>query len=426
MCLETSSRRYRALPFVVVALAACGASDRPAGQPPTNDSGSPALDSGSTSHDAGTPPTDSAGVDSAPLPDAAPPLPCEAAGSSVVGVWEDITPPEFKASSILQTTSVAVDPLNPGVVYATAGDKTNGGTGSVGVFKSSDCGATWNKVSAPGSALETGDVWQILVDPIDSKNVWATNGYGNNPTVYKSENGGVDFTPMATDVDHVLMYNFVRTFSIDPTNGQHVVLSYHELCTAPLDPLCMAETRDGGTTWRQFNGPPLSAADLGGDGGGPLVVDDQQVFFMHPTGVWYSSDGGATWNQHLQAYKAPLNNGGPWGWYLSAGGAVYLGVGNMGIFRAQTTAPIAATAWEFLMGSPMATGMVDDGVNLYASIGPRSEPPYFAPLADLTKWTAMPTATSMTGGANTMSFDNGHGIGYGAAWSAGLWRFRTK
>jgi hypothetical protein len=343
-----------------------------------------------------------------------------------VGVWEDITPAEFKVRPTLVTFTVAVDPLHPGTAYASAGDKSNSGTGSVGVFRTTDCGAHWSKVSAAGSMIETGDVWQLVVDFQDSNNLYANDGYGSNPTLYKSADGGVTWSPLATDVNHVLQYNFVRGYSMDPTNTKHIVLGYHELCGAPLSPLCVAETTDGGASWRQFNGPPIAAADLMGDGGGPFVVDANQIFFFHPSGLWYTSDGGKTWVQHFESYKAPLG-GPPWTFYMGTNGALYLGVGITGIFRIQASkAPIDASAWALIPGSPQPTAMVDDGKNLYASSGydMSGHPIYSASLGDLTKWSSM-TSTGMSRGTGAFSYDRGHGVLYSANWQAGLWRLRT-
>src|SRR5438128_2219586 len=79
---------------------------------------------------------DPARVDSGPRTVAA----CPSGTGKAIGVWEDITPTEFRANPRLETTTVAVAASDPRILYASAGDKTNGGNGSVGVFRSNDCG----------------------------------------------------------------------------------------------------------------------------------------------------------------------------------------------------------------------------------------------------------------------------------------------
>lgn len=72
--------------------------------------------------------------------------------SANVGVWQDISPPEFRTPSTMETLTVAVDPVHPNVVYATAGNVTNGGHQGTGVMKSADCGKSWTKISTGRNA----------------------------------------------------------------------------------------------------------------------------------------------------------------------------------------------------------------------------------------------------------------------------------
>jgi hypothetical protein len=366
---------------------------------------------------------------------------CSSLGA--VGVWQDITPAEFRSASNLETTAVVADPQNPGTLYASAGNKTNGGNGSVGVYKSTDCGATWAKISASGSPLESGDVWQLLIDPTNAQTLYATNGYGSSPTIYKSSDGAVTFAPLATDSQH--QENFVRSASIDPTDAEHLVVSYHELCASPRSPLCLSETHDAGATWRQFDGPPVSMSALGGDGGGPMVVSEGAILFFQPgSGVWYTNDDGQTWVEHFQWYNFPGNtdpndpynaalpttNGGPGLGYVGTRG-IYVSFEATGVF--EVAAPYDATglvpsAWKLLAGSPAeGATMIDDGVSLFASaLSDTSGQSYYsAPVGTGTPWQQMARGGGGRG-AGTFSYDVGHHLVYSANWGAGLWRLTSR
>src|SRR5258706_588364 len=76
-------------------------------------------------------------------------------GLPTEGVFEEITPPQVKAEIGTKqadgqtrggTFAIAVDPVNQGTVYA--------GTLLSKVWKSTDCGATWNVVATGTNAMD--------------------------------------------------------------------------------------------------------------------------------------------------------------------------------------------------------------------------------------------------------------------------------
>jgi photosystem II stability/assembly factor-like uncharacterized protein len=104
-------------------------------------------------------------------------LPADAAAG--VDAWTVLTLP-----SNAQAAAVAADPVAAATVYVAAGSQ---------VHRSADGGATWTTEDL--GALNPGDVPPVLssvaVDPTDPDNVVAGGDYGR---VYRSENGGADWT----------------------------------------------------------------------------------------------------------------------------------------------------------------------------------------------------------------------------------------
>jgi hypothetical protein len=349
-------------------------------------------------------------------------LPCSALPAA--GTWQDITPDVFRSRPKLQTLNVVVDPNDPSIVYSVAGDKTNGGNGGTGIYRSLNCGANWVKVSTGRNAalLETGDTWQLAISANNAQTIYATNGYGNNPTLFKSIDGGVNWDPLQPDTIGVT-HNFVQTFALDRTNPEHIVLTFHEDCTGAFAPMCMSESKDGGATWRLFKGP----ASGWKEGAGIVMLGGDRWLFFDGDGVFLTNDGGNSFSEPLKSYAGILN---AWvfGNYVGSDDNVYLGVGNTGII-ASPLAQIDASgkSWMKLPNSPIASTLVDDGTRLYAGDGwdTSGQPFYSAPLAQLSEWTQMKSPQVVSGG-NPMIYDSAHHIVYSANWSGGLWRLVTR
>jgi hypothetical protein len=276
---------------------------------------------------------------------------CNGLGNA--GTWKLISPPAWSSSAKNEALSVMVNPQNPSMVFAAAGDKTNGGNGGTGIYRSTDCGATWMKIStgAHGADLETGDTWQLKMDPGSPQTLYATNGYGSPPSIFKSVNGGVDWSVLIPDGSELAKSvggNFVQGFSIDPTDSQHLVLTFHFNCTGTYAPMCMAETKDGGTTWRAFKGP------TGGwsEGGGPITLGSTTWLYASNGGLYFTKDSGGTWEK--------VSNNGGGSPYKLKDGSLLLG-GDYGMLRSSD-----GHSWTQVPGAPKASGIMGDGTNLYA------------------------------------------------------------
>jgi hypothetical protein len=106
-------------------------------------------------------------------------------GSPGGGIWKSVnaglnwTPLTDNNASWMSVFALTIDPLNQNIVYA-------GMSGSVGIIKSSDGGATWS----PAGAGPSGTVRKILIHPTNSSLVFATATNG----IWRSVNAGATWT----------------------------------------------------------------------------------------------------------------------------------------------------------------------------------------------------------------------------------------
>lgn len=340
-------------------------------------------------------------------------------GAAAVGTWVQITPPQIPIDDTsVGMVSVSVDPLDPATVYTSGGHKACCGNGSDGVFKSTDCGATWVKwnTGTNGDKLDQGYVWGtgIVINPHDSKIMYAESGYGAEG-LWKSTDGGVSwvqlFTP-ETKIPDIVQYNFTQDLAMDPTDSNHLVVSFHADCAKPYAPMCMADSRDGGATWRIFNGPPSIPSWT--EGGGVIALGEHSFLYVAFIGVYYTADDGSKWEKVAdsgasEVYKSPTD------------GKMYIGSG-----RDVLTSTDGHT-WTSIPGSPAATAVIGDGKTIFASFGNdyTGQPFHSASESDLSTWTNVKTP-QIKQGVSWFSYDAQHHILYAANLRGGLWRTVTQ
>jgi photosystem II stability/assembly factor-like uncharacterized protein len=391
--------------------------------------------------------------------------PC--AGLTDVGQWQNISPAAFTSPPNLEVLAVAVNPQDA-TVYAAAGNVTNGGacpagmtcpSAGTGVYKSSDCGATWARVSdtTPGTDsanLLSGDPWAMLIDPVEPQTMYINNGYGNGPTIYKSVDGGVHWTSLDPDPEKVVGTGlpFVQAIAIDPYDDQHLAVTFHANCASPYNPWCFSQSSDGGSTWKEFNGPTsVPGFMITGwmESSSISILGPSSYIVLSPGGVHFTSDGGKTWTLVLAEIDNASYAGSthilPDG-TLTIGdtaGPLYYSAPAPGqsppfaLYQAPTL-PVPQPRLPFQTGlspavlplsnSPQGVEIIDDGVSLFVSTGEK-QPFWRAPLSGTTSWTQMPDAIctgSVCRGSNQLAYDAAHHVVYSANWGAGLWRLVTR
>src|SRR5260221_2272552 len=198
------------------------------------------------------------------------------------GTWDSVAP-----TGITDTNAVMVDPFDAATVWL--------GANNHGIFKSTDCAATWTHVNTGrhGADLDKGGLVSMAVDPVAPGVLYTIAIYGAQG-MWKSMNGGVDWDPLfpaGSDVAKTVQDNFIASHSMDPADHQHLVRGTHAHCLAPYNPHCEAESTDGGATWRIFKQPGSSWQEQAG----PFVLDATSWLYGAPAGPFLTTDHGASW-----------------------------------------------------------------------------------------------------------------------------------
>ena len=226
------------------------------------------------------------------------------------GVWKTTDAgttwqPIFDNQPIASIGALAVAPSNPNVIYAGTGEsdiRSALSTGN-GVYKSTDGGATWRNVGLH----DTRQISRIVVDPHNPDVVYVGalgHAYGPNDMrgVYKSTDGGatwqrvldkgpsvgVSDLAIATAVPSVL---FAGTWS-----AHRPPWSTYPPVQGPGGGLY--RSTDSGATWTQMTGSGLPDGDWGRVGVA-VAADGRRVYALieagKKSGLYRSDDGGSTW-----------------------------------------------------------------------------------------------------------------------------------
>jgi len=243
--------------------------------------------------------------------------------------------------SSLACGAVAVDPVNPSVVYVGTGE-LNYSLDSyygAGLFKSTDGGATWfqsGTTSAVGSRIA-----QIAVNPLNTSNLFVAGSLG----VCVSTNGGATWTTTASGSNaNCVLVNPLNPLVVYTTTGAY---------TADV----VKKSTDGGATWNAItSGLPASIArtQLA------LAPSDTNVLYASVAapssyqllGLYKSTNGGASWTLE----SSSPNYLGSQGWYdnavtVSPASASTVIVGGLDIYSSTTSGSSLAQRTSWATGS---------------------------------------------------------------------------
>ena len=253
--------------------------------------------------------------------------------------------------------ALAVDPSDANVVYA--GTVTPSGVPSVGIFKSSDGGASWAEANEglfdPFTGIEPLDVPALSIDPSNPLIVVAGTRFSE---IFRSADGGASWTPQTLGGYGLALET--TDFARDPSNPQRIYAA---------TTLGLLLSVDGGVNWDTFGDEGITLFTIAVDPAAPSTVYAGNV---NGFGVGKSTNSGANWvdaNGNLPSVQVDGTTFYPP--ILSVdvapdGSAVYIATQTDGIFRSTdggatwTAVNIGlhetfVHALAFLPGQPAAT-----------------------------------------------------------------------
>ena len=229
---------------------------------------------------------------------------CLTDGNPILGVSDIAIPPDYNKTT------------NP-VIYIATGDRDAGDDPSIGVLKTTDGGATWQKTGLQFEAKSNVKIGRLIINPNDKNIIWAATSLG----IYKSTDAGDTWTLKQGG-------NFIDMELIpgSTASGQGTLIATNY----GWEPKVYRST-DGGETWNvtydaaSYSGNQFRC-DVAVTPANPDVVyiimadgDNNMAF----EALWRSNDGGQTWtvvytqdNNNLYGWNA--NNSpsdGGQGWY---------------------------------------------------------------------------------------------------------------
>ena len=192
--------------------------------------------------------------------------------------------------------SLAVDPTNPGTVYA---------NGRSGPYVSRDGGVRWQGVNTEGLEAIIVEGSQIAVEPSDPRHLIMTES--NRDLIYWSEDGGATWEESANDWPDLrqtegAFLGGIESLAFAPSRPERVYAVFGNNgckgfgagCDSPQAVSTVVLSQDGGRSWTR-------AAALPQDGmpGTSVVVhpaDADRAWVAVPSlGVFQTTDAGATW-----------------------------------------------------------------------------------------------------------------------------------
>lgn len=254
-----------------------------------------------------------------------------AAGSG--GVWKTTDggrtfAPAWPSQYVQSMGALAITP--DGVLYAGTGEPDHGGGGSyygTGVYRSADGGRTWTNLGL----ADTGGIGRIAVDPVDPRRVFVAaqgrnfDGTGSRGLFLTTDGGATWRQVLAGPNDATGAIDV----AINPARPNEVLAALWQKRRFPDGREYggpgsgLYRSTDGGATWTRVGAPlPDPATEPGRIGVAYAKSDPDRVYAItndkigYPTGFFTSADGGATWTPVPQTDSTLRTVSGGFAWWF--------------------------------------------------------------------------------------------------------------
>ena len=221
-------------------------------------------------------------------------------------VWKPI----FDTQPTGSVGAIAVAPSDANVVYLGSGEGLQRPDLAIGdgIYKSTDAGTTWQHLGL----RDAQQIAKIVVDPRDTRRVYVAalgHPYGPNPQrgVFRSTDGGATFERILYENENTGAVDL----AMDPHNSQ---ILYAAMWSARRPPWTtggpyerpqsgtgLFKSTDGGNTWHPLTeGLPNAAQRLGRIGIGISPSDSKRIYAVvdsQQCGLYRSQNAGAAWQR---------------------------------------------------------------------------------------------------------------------------------
>lgn len=259
---------------------------------------------------------------------------------------------------------VTIDPVNSNIVYADLwagrqGPWENGAWNGKesGLFKSTDGGTTWTKLTTGLPTTEQG-LGRIgfCIAPSNPNRLYATVDAGKYGGIYRSDDAGQSWTNMNTDERLWGRGSDFAEVKVDPTNAD-IVYSAN---------VVVWKSTDGGKTWSGFRGAP------GGDDYHRIWINPtnpQIMLLASDQGAIITVNGGqsfSSWyNQPTaQFYHVSTDNAFPYNVYSGQQESGSVGIasrGNDGSIGLRDWHPVGAEEYGYVAADPLNPNIIYGG-----------------------------------------------------------------